>query len=89
MDRYLLALNVAVVGIQELQLAAAQRQCQEPGPIYAAVLAKQTEGKGPRSELVALKKRQEDWFLTQGRLRGEADRVLRVSAGSSLSASVR
>ena len=39
-DRDLLAFNVSVAGIERIQLAAAQRQCSELGPIYTAVLAK-------------------------------------------------
>ena len=62
-DHDVLAINVSVAGIERIQLAAAQRQCPELGPVYTAVLAKQTEGLHPRGELVALKKRQGDWFL--------------------------
>ena len=55
--RDLLAFNVSVAGIEWIQLAAAQRQCPEFGPVYTAVLAKQTEGLDPRGELVALKEK--------------------------------
>ena len=59
-DRDLLALNVSVAGMERIQLAAAQRQCPELGPIYTAVMAKQMERTDPRQALLDLTERQGD-----------------------------
>ena len=64
-DRDQVVFGNSIAGIGKLQLPAAQRQCNELGRVYTVLLAQATAGKDSRAELIALKKREPDWFLNR------------------------